>query len=189
MVVFWELPPSIVSQTRHLPMLDCSIINSLTCPPAMVQRVKHQCPKDLSQLTELLLRDLPSYASRVSQRRRKKLAMAYSSYLVAGRPETIPQLIANPEYSPANSSAAPLQLYLSTLERQYNNGKSIDIQQFHWVFLVRGQQDWHLVTMYSRLGQNAQDPMLLPPIESIDSPVGEAVKIWLRDCNAGAVNP
>jgi hypothetical protein len=170
-------------------MFDCFLIADLACPTPLVARVNHQCPKDLLPLTQLLLRDLPGYASRVSQRRRKKLDPAYSSYVAAGRPETTPQLINNPEYRPANPQAAPLQLYFSTLERQYTNGRSIDIQQFHWLFLARGKQDWHVVTMYSRLGKDASDPLLLPPVESISSPVGEAVKIWLRDCNAGKIQP
>jgi hypothetical protein len=170
-------------------MFDCFLSVNLICAAPTIAKVDRQCPQELAPLTSLLLRDLPGYANRVAQRRRKKLDPNYSSYVAAGRPETIPQIINNPEYRPANPQAAPLQLYFSTLERQYAGGKSIDLQQFHWLFLAKGKKDWHIVTMYSRLGKDANDPLLLPPLESLTSPVGEAVKIWLRDCNAGKIQP
>jgi hypothetical protein len=176
----------------NLDMLYCSAIDYLSCSAANLPKVQlvdrsHQCPGTLPQLAELLIRDLPGYANRVAQRRRQKLDPNYSNYLAAGRPETIPQLIENPEYRPASPATAPLQLYLSTLEKRYVGRNSTDLQQFHWLFLAKGKKSWYLVAMYSRQGRTSDDP--LPPIESLKSPVGEAVQIWLRDCNAGKIQP
>jgi hypothetical protein len=171
-------------------MLPCATIDHLLCPtpPALVARAIHQCPATLPKLVELLLRDLPSYANRSEQRRRTKInTVNYTNYLTAGRPETAAQLIENPEYRPQVPSAAPLQLYLSTLEKRYRGENSAELQQFHWLFLARGKKDWHLVTMYSRQGQADGKP--LPPVESLQSSVGEGVRIWLRDCNAGRIQP
>jgi hypothetical protein len=169
-------------------MLYCPSIDYLHCATANVPvmaRRSNQCPATLPQLTELLIRDLPSYANRAAQRRRKNLDPNYSSYLAAGRPETIPQLIDNPEYRPA-SAATTVQLYFSTLERRYIGRQFTDLQQFHWLFLTRGKKDWYLVTMYSRQGRSSGEP--LPPIESFQSPIGEAVQTWLRDCNTGNIH-
>jgi hypothetical protein len=176
----------------NLDMLYCPSIDYLQCSAASMPTVQlvaqfNQCPARLPQLAELLVRDLPSYANRVVQRRRQKLGLNYSNYLVAGRPETTPQLIENPEYRPASPATAPLQLYLSTLEQRFVGRQSSNFQQFHWLFLAKGKKDWHLVTMYSRQGRTSGEP--LPPIESLQSSVGEAVQIWLRDCNAGVIKP
>lgn len=171
-------------------MLYCLAIDHLSCanPPALVARVDHQCPTTLPKLTELLIRDLPSYANRSEQRRRPKVnTVNYTNYLTAGRPETAAQLIENPEYRPQVPAAAPLQLYLSTLEKRYAGQNSTELQQFHWLFLAKGKKDWYLVAMYSRQGRTTGEP--LPPVESVQSPVGEGVQIWLRDCNAGKIQP
>jgi hypothetical protein len=171
-------------------MFYCPAINHLACtaPPALMARTNYQCPSELPKLTELLIRDLPSYANRSEQRRRPKAnTINYTNYLTAGRPETAAQLIENPEYRPTLPSAAPLQLYLSTLEKRYLGQNTTELQQFHWLFLAKGKKDWYLVTMYSRQGRAKAEP--LPPIESLQSPVGEGVQIWLRDCNAGKIQP
>jgi hypothetical protein len=180
-----------LNPANNLGMLYCSPTDYLACATTTVPLVQliagrnHQCPADLPKLTALLIRDLPNYASRAAQRRRKKLDPNYSSYIVAGSPDITPQLIENPEYRPASPGFGTLQLYLSILERRHTGKQSIDLQQFHWLFLTRGKKDWHLVTMYSRQGQKTGDPF--PPIESLQSPVGEAVQTWLRDCNAGQI--
>ena len=171
-------------------MFYCSVIDHLSCPapPALVARIDHQCPATLPKLAELLIRDLPSYANRSEQRRRPKVnTINYTNYLTAGRPETVAQLIENPEYRTTLPAAAPLQLYLSTLEKRYVGQNSTELQQFHWLFLAKGKKDWYLVAMYSRQGRTTGEP--LPPVESVQSPVGEGVQIWLRDCNAGKTQP
>jgi hypothetical protein len=171
-------------------MFYCSTIDYLSCtaPPALAARPNYQCPTTLPKLTELLIRDLPSYANRSEQRRRPKVnTINYTNYLTAGRPEIAAQLIENPEYRPTLPSASPLQLYLSTLEKRYAGQNSTELQQFHWLFLAKGKKDWYLVAMYSRQGRPTGEP--LPPVESLQSPVGDGVQIWLRDCNAGKISP
>jgi hypothetical protein len=171
-------------------MLYCSAIDYLACaaPLVLVARPTYQCPTTLPKLTELMVRDLPSYANRSEQRQRSKINTAnYTNYLTAGRPEIADQLIENPEYRPTKPTTAPLQLYLSTLEKRYVGKSFTELQQFHWLFLAKGKQDWYLVAMYSRQGQITGEP--LPPVESLQSPVGDGVKIWLRDCNAGRIQP
>jgi hypothetical protein len=138
----------------------------------------------------LLLRDLPAYANRVAQRRRSIKDPNYSSYLAAGQSESTPIAIDNPEYTPSLPQSAPYQLFISTLERQYQNHQATNYQRFHWLFLTYSPRgSWHLALIYSRVGKNAQDPTLLPPTSSSNTPVGEAVQTWLRDCRVGNIKP
>lgn len=144
----------------------------------------------MGALTELMVRDLTTYANLVAQRRRRKLDPHYNSYAVVGQTSLQPLAMANPEYPVARPRALPHQLFLTSLEKQYRPGPSfIEIQRFHWLFLTRSDRGWNLVAMYSRVGSSDRDPLLLPPTESSTTPLGEAVTIWLRDCNAGQVRP
>jgi hypothetical protein len=152
---------------------------------------RYQCPTNLPSLTTLLLRDLPSYANRATQRRRRKVKdLNYSSYLLAGQPDLNPIAIANPEYSPAFPQSPPQQLFISTLEKQFQSNEITELQKFHWLFLTYSNKgSWNLALMYSRLSKNTPDSTLLPSIDSSQTPLGEAVSIWLRDCRAGFIKP
>jgi hypothetical protein len=178
----------------------------ITCPPLplLLTRSKiqapvsvplptgrYQCPSNLASLTPLLLRDLPSYANRAAQSRRRSVKDPnYTSYILAGQPDLNPIAITNPEYSPAAVQSSPQQLFISTLEKQFSSRNTIEQQRFHWLFLTQNNQgNWYLALMYSRLGKNAQNPKILPPLDSSQSPLGEAVSTWLRDCRAGQIKP
>jgi hypothetical protein len=167
-------------------MLACLSIT--LCQPLVLSVRSYQCPADLNQLSNLLVRDLASYANRSAQRRRRKLDPYYNSYVVIGRNDVRPSLLDNPEYTP--SQAVPQQLFLTSLERQYSpKSRSTEIQRFHWLFLSRSSAGWSLGSMYSRVGSSNSDPLLLPPTETSQTPFGEAVNTWIRDCNAGQIRP
>lgn len=152
---------------------------------------RYQCPSTLAKLTPILLRDLPSYANRAAQSRRRSVKdLNYSSYIVAGQPNLNPIAITNPEYSPAATQSSPQQLFISTLEKPFSSRQNIEQQRFHWLFLTQNNKgNWHLALMYSRLEKNAANPKILPPLDSRQSPLGEAVSTWLRDCRAGQIKP
>ena len=175
----------------------------MTCPPLLITRSKiqappseplpmgrYQCPSTLASLTPLLLRDLPSYANRAAQSRRRSVKDPnYSSYILAGQPDLNPIVITNPEYT-AIAQSPPQQLFISTLEKQFSSRSTTEQQRFHWLFLTQNNKgNWHLALMYSRLGKNAQDPKILPSLDSSQSSLGEAVSTWLRDCRAGQIKP
>jgi hypothetical protein len=109
--------------------------------------------------------------------------------VAVGSPEFEPLKIAHQEYTPIYPQAAPQQVFISTLERQYTGIKSSELQQFHWLFLTPTRQGWRLVTIYSRIGttNKSGDSPLSPPIESSHTPVGEAIRIWLNDCHVGKI--
>jgi hypothetical protein len=146
------------------------------------------CPAKLEQLTNLLVRDLPSYANRLIQQRRKRTDEVYSSIVGASVPELKPIEIVSREYPAHFPQSAPTQVFISTLERQYTGIKSAQLQQFHWLFIAQTRLGWRLVSIYSRTSgfPSANAPMT-PSIESSGTIVGEAIRIWLNDCHLGKV--
>ncbi|MDZ8055657.1 MAG: hypothetical protein RMX63_30015 [Aulosira sp. ZfuCHP01] len=147
--------------------------------------------QNLETLTTYLLRDLPSYTNRVTQRARRlsRRSEVYSYMLVAGRPEFTP-LPLNPGIETADTSksaAGVEQVFLTTLERQYIGGKAVELQEFHWLLLTKTQNGWRLVMMFTQTGSSAKQQLLSPPRDSSNSAIAQAINIWLRDCQAGSV--
>jgi hypothetical protein len=177
-------------------MLACLPIDPTSlCLPTPIAVRAYQCPTELPQLSVLLLRDIIPYANRAAQRRRKKippdyrlLDPNYSSYLAVGRTSLEPLAFDNPEYQPRRP--APQQIFLTSLEKQHAPGSQFtEIQRFHWIFLDRGQTGWRMSAIYSHVRSGNSDPLLLPPTDSLTTPLGEAIATWLRDCNAGKIRP
>jgi hypothetical protein len=154
----------------------------------LVTAVPNTCPAKLTDLSKLLARDLPSYANRLIQQRRKRTDKLYSSIVTASDPELKPIEIVSREYSPQFPQAAPTQVFITTLENQYTGSQVAQIQQFHWLFLAQTRLGWRLVTIYTRTGGfPIAKTLISPPIESSKTIVGEAIGIWLNDCYLGKV--
>jgi hypothetical protein len=91
------------------------------------------------------------------------------------------------------------QVFFTTLERQYWRNQMVSLQNYHWLFLVQNQDGWYLGLLYSSLGRypSGDGPLSpvasqrapTPPEESSDGIIGQAIRLWLRDCRAGAVFP
>ncbi|MBD2597834.1 hypothetical protein H6G74_26425 [Nostoc spongiaeforme FACHB-130] len=148
--------------------------------------------KNIETLTTQLLRDLPSYSNRASQRARRRARSSdlFSYMLLAGRPEFQP-LPLNPasddinEQKSANSKVE--QVFFTTLERQYIENKAIELQEFHWLFLTKNQNGWYLVTMLTQTGTSRNQQPPTPPRDSSNGTVAQGIKAWLRDCRAGSL--
>ena len=172
------------------------------------------CPSRLEDLMPLMLRDLPSYANRVNQRaylthaHRENDPDTPGYLLLAGQPdyralplspdrlssgtlygETLPSAT-----SPTKlSSSEPPQIFFTTLERQYVDGEAIKLQHYHWLFLTQTQSyGWQLVLMFSAIGTypTYQPPSPQPasaPQDASQGVIAQAIRLWLRDCHAGAV--
>ncbi|WP_009633259.1 hypothetical protein [Synechocystis sp. PCC 7509] len=166
-------------------------ILSLTDCGAKAQVPLSNCQKqDIETLTTQLVKDLPSYTNRVNQksRRLKRSVDIYSYVLIAGKAEFAPLSLGPREYLPTLPvSEQPQQVFITTLERQYSTGKLVQLQQYHWLFLTQTTGGWRLAFMFSRTGTypNSQPPT--PPRESSNGSVAQAVKTWLRDCQAGTL--
>ncbi|MEG3932204.1 MULTISPECIES: hypothetical protein [unclassified Microcoleus] len=143
------------------------------------------CPADLETLVDRLLQDLPSYANRVivrshfSPNTNTPPGYALPQIILAGRPEFEPLPLNFEDALPENAS----QVFITTLERQYRGGKRVEIQQYHWLFLTKTENGWELVKIVSRFGTAADVRPLLRP-EGEKSEIAEAIRLWLRDCQA-----
>ncbi|NET49047.1 MAG: hypothetical protein F6K09_10040 [Merismopedia sp. SIO2A8] len=155
------------------------------------------CPSDIHALTPLLLRDVPSYANRVSTRAqiRDRSYNPRGVVIVASEAElerldpalnpTIPSL-------EAIASHDLIPFFFTTLERQYgyrasNENTTTRLQHYHWAFLTRVDDRWELAMMFSRIGDYPASQPVSPPRESRQGTIGQAIQLWLRDCNAGSV--
>jgi len=180
--------------------LDTSVqANNLTPNPSphaqreTVGGKKSSCGnQNLEALTTGLLRDLPSYANRASQRARRlsRATDVYSYMVVAGRPEFAPLPLNPSGYTTDSLKTASVgveQVFFTTLERQYTAGKAVPLQQFHWLFLTKTKSDWRFVMMYSQTGLHPKNQPPTPPRDSSNGDIAQAINAWLRDCQAGSV--
>lgn len=146
------------------------------------------CPADLKTLTNRLLQDLPNYSNRVLKRTQDSHQdIGIDNYIiVAGQPELEPLNLPQINYDLA-ASDRPEQIFFTTLERQYNNGKKIERETYHWLFVTPTDAGWYMFTIFSRFADSIEDTPPSPPRESSDGIIGQAIDLWLRDCRAGAL--
>lgn len=176
-------------------------------------RPPERCPNDVSLLTALMMRDIPSYTNRVLQRTVAVLPWTEadqlreadglfvrrpyrpSHVLVAGNENLTPLELSDYTLTTEPDAGGPLsQVFFTTLSRQYVDLQATDVQEYHWLFLVEATDGWRLAFMFSQIEnaqvagiENAFSPT--PPRESSRSSVGQAVQLWLRDCRANAIKP
>lgn len=157
-------------------------------------RPQTPCPQDLETLIQGLLRDLPGYANRVARRSlgRREETTGFGTILIAGRAEFTPLDISTLTFGgdPTITAEDVEQVFFTTLERRYTEDDSINLEEYHWLFLTEAEDGWRLALMFSRLSPDEstiRPPT--PPRESSDGIIGQAVQLWLRDCRAGATYP
>lgn len=151
------------------------------------------CPDDLETLTQLMLRDLPGYANRVSQRARNRdrIVDLYTFVILAAQPEFMPLTLGPGSYNPASSDAPTdlQQVFFTTLEREYVSDNTELLQHFHWLFLAKTERGWWFGLMASRIGGYPDNQPQSPPRDSSQGVIAQAIRLWLRDCRAGAIAP
>ena len=149
---------------------------------------RHSCPTTVEALTVLLLRDLPGYGNRLAQRQKRSGSELY--LIAASGADFTPLPVKSSEY-PDSQDQNLHQVFFTTLERDYHQKQMRQWQQHHWLFLAQTAQGWRLALLYSRLAPYPPD-LTRPPLPPRDSSQGltaEAMRLWLRDCQAGAVPP
>lgn len=140
------------------------------------------CPQDLDTLTTQLLLDLPSYANRANT----TLTIPNNYVIVASQPEFKPlplgpgQRAARVE-TPVDTQD-PYQVFFTTLVRSYQSNRSVLLQQYHWLFLTRAASGWRLSMLYSIIGPYETEGPPLPPRDSSEGSLAQAIRTWLRDC-------
>ncbi|MBW4688114.1 MAG: hypothetical protein KME40_24245 [Komarekiella atlantica HA4396-MV6] len=179
--------------------LEPALSKNLTPNPVLAQKqninssVRPLCSEqNLEILTTQLLRDLPSYANRASQRARRlsRKSDVYSYMLVAGKPDLTPLPLNSEEHSadaPKSAASGVEQVFFTTLERQYTGKKAVELQQFHWLLLTKAKSGWRLVMMFTQTGAYPKQQPPSPPRDTSNGAIAQGVKAWLRDCQAGSV--
>lgn len=161
--------------------------------PSLPTEKKFVCSEQsLETLITQLLRDLPSYANRATQRGRRlrRSSDIYSYMLIAGRPEfqPLPLKVNSHNTDGQKSTASDVeQVFFTTLERQYIDRKAVELEEFHWLFLTKTGNNWRVVMMFSQTGAYPQQQPPSPPRDSSNGNVAQGIKAWLRDCQAGSV--
>ena len=159
-------------------------------PPLQLPTPDSRCStQDIKTLTNQLLKDLPAYANRTSQRARKlsRSTDLYTYVLVAGQPEFEPLTTDPGVYQPKSPQADGedvQQVFFTTLERQYLRDRAVELQGFHWAFFTKTEDGWRLATMFTRIGDRTSKKPPTPPEETSDGIIAQAIETWLRDCRA-----
>jgi hypothetical protein len=153
-------------------------------PPSVLHTT---CPTELEPLTQKLLHDLPGYANRYIIRQTRRADFATMSQVVAA---SVPDFTPLPLSPTAPPDPTLKQVFFTTLERQNTGNQLFELQQHHWLFLTpTPNHGWRLAMLYTRLGSYPAGRVITPPRESSEGPIGQAVALWLRDCQAGAILP
>ncbi len=133
------------------------------------------------------------------------IAVTPANYaILASQPEFTPLPVASREYTSPEDKKLH-QVFFTVLERQYSGTASriqgpqgpiprlssvSEFQHYHWLFLAETDQGWQLAMLFSRLGPfPANAGPLTPPRDTTQGITAEAIRLWLRDCRAGAVKP
>jgi hypothetical protein len=148
---------------------------------------KQACPTTIEPLAKLLARDLPSYANRAALKNGTRFQVpGMSQVIIASQPNLEPlELPGTQQVSDPNLH----QLFITTLERQTFNQKTNKFQQYHWLFLVQTREGWKLSQSFSRISPYPLVSRITPPRESSQGITAQAIKTWLRDCQAGVIRP
>jgi hypothetical protein len=170
---------------HHSPALADRVSKPMPVPAATLGSA---CPSTLPALIDRMLPDLPSYINRV----RIGAGITKSYILLAAKPELEPLAPSWLTTLPAPAQASKVkQVFFTTLMRRYDGVRITNLQEYHWVFLAQQSQDWQFIMMYSTLGTYpaTADQPPLPPRDSSDGSVAQAIKTWLRDCRSDNLQP
>jgi len=147
--------------------------------PVRVQET--DCAAERFTLVRQLLRDLPSYANRANT----LLGIPNQYVVVASQPEFQPLPLGPGQRATEVQQAVdledPYQIFFTTLERSYQDGKLFRLQEYHWLFLTRSRSGWRLALLYSMIGPYQTDGPPLPPRDSSEGSLAQAIRTWLRD--------
>jgi hypothetical protein len=150
-------------------------------------RPRVTCPADVETLTTAMLKDLPSYVNRAYLRTIGNKTGGMSYAIAATQPTFEPLPTLSSEY--ANPPDPNLhQVFFTMLERQYLGRQMAELQNYHWLFLSQTPDGWKIALMFSRFGSYpAGKSPVTAPQDSSQSLTAQAIRMWLRDCQAGAV--
>jgi hypothetical protein len=192
----WGLVALLAIALPRQPAVAASQMSREPEPVAVPIREAIACPADLETFTSMLLRDIPSYANRVTQRLYTSAAESRRAgyVLLASAADFEPLTLGPGIYTPTDGQPVEgvegvVQVFFTTLERQYVPEGFVNFQYHHWLFLTQADQDWRVITMVSQLATVPEGQLLSPPADTGQGVIAQAVRLWLRDCRYRAVEP
>ncbi|WP_348539935.1 MULTISPECIES: hypothetical protein [Spirulina sp. CCY15215] len=151
--------------------------------PTVAIAVETSCDQDLETVVELLLEDLPGYTNRVIQRSRLSGTNDHETYVITtGQPEFEPLALVGSTRALPISPDDPKQVFFTTLEQSFSGDRAIPRENYHWLFLVSSPDGWRMATLFTRYGSVNREQPPSPPREASNGAIGQAVRLWLRDC-------
>lgn len=175
--------PLVIGITSFLTLIMAANVTAQAPAPAGT------CPQTLDGLAPKLLADLPSYSNRVIQRsivNYQQNPISRSYVIIASQPELDPLPLSQRQYQPAFPDTSE-QLFFTLLERQYATKRVTQLQSFYWGFFTLTDQGWRLLRLFSQLASTHKNDPPLPPQEVSNGAIGQAINLWLRDCNAEGI--
>lgn len=154
-----------------------------------------KCSSNLEDLANSLVKDIPDYANRIIQRNRihsHPLEFFPIYVITSSKPDLQTLPLNQTQYKSLIKSTLNndvKQIFFTTLERQYStNNRIIETQNFHWLILTQTPKDWQVVMVLSKLGYPRdsanQNFISSPPLDTTQGIIGQAVILWLRDCQS-----
>ncbi|MEM9543035.1 MAG: hypothetical protein AAGA60_26530 [Cyanobacteria bacterium P01_E01_bin.42] len=166
---------------RVLAGLSIAIALGSIFPRAAIACPRDLQTRDLQTVVGLLLEDLPGYANRVIRRSRALGGDRETYIITAGRPEFEPLPLGSTR-PVLTSPDAPKQVFFTTLEQSFEEDRAIARENYHWLFLAPTEDGWRMATIFTRYGSSQKDRPPSPPRETSNGAIGQAVRLWLRDC-------
>ena len=150
------------------------------------------CPEDIADLANLLTSSISEYGNRVIQKTSMyshKLDFFHTYMITAGKPEIEPLSFKPFQSSTENHPQDVEQIFFTTLERQYSKNKTIiETQNYHWLIMTKTTEEWKLVMAFTKFGYPQEDKFITsPPRDTTNGIIGQAVKLWLKDCHYGTL--
>ncbi len=171
--------PILINIFTHLSLNALTVSRTIIRPNSVNQQT---CPVELQTLVDQMLPDLPSYTNRVIERRSNSREFKRdTSVLIAGQLDELEPLPFNVNLDYPNETYL---VYLKTWERQYYNNKIIRFQKYHWLFLRKSASGWELEKMFSKSSSYPRYGFYSLPGETTESAIAQAIRLWLRDCQA-----
>ncbi|MGF1534964.1 MAG: hypothetical protein ACFB4J_00580, partial [Elainellaceae cyanobacterium] len=154
-------------------------------------------------------RDLPDYANRVLARSSRRSPLTLSeelrqepprplttvfdvqTHVALAGPATYAEAVPEGHWSSPTPEAIAAngvqQMFFTTYERQYVGDRLTRLQHYHWALIVRTRRGWQLTGLFSRLAGYPADQPPSPFVEATHGDIGQGIGLWLRDCEAGAI--
>jgi hypothetical protein len=144
------------------------------------------CPTDLQALLDKMLPDLPSYTNRVIQRASTNRQLERDIYILLAT--QLDELEALPFNVNLDHPDETYLVYFQTWQRKHYPQKIIRFKQYHWLFLRISPTGWVLEKMFSKSSSYPQYGFYPLPGETSESAIAQAIRLWLRDCQAANSN-